>query len=85
MNPDEHQGLDVFLPDIDMDSIGTFFSSNHEAIYFAYGLVFFVLGLAIALQSRTYSRLDIPRSLSWLSAFGFAHAFYEWGDLFIPI
>jgi signal transduction histidine kinase len=68
-----------------MDNISTLFTANHEAIYFAYGLVFFVLGLAIALQSRTYSRLDIARSLSWLSAFGFAHAFYEWGDLFIPI
>jgi signal transduction histidine kinase len=58
---------------------------NRDVIYFAYGLVFFVLGLAIALQSRNYSRLDLARSLKWLAAFGFAHGFYEWGDLFIPI
>ena len=68
-----------------MDIIRTLVSANHEIIQFAYGLVFFVLGLAIALQSRSYSRLDLARSLSWLSAFGFTHGLFEWGDLFIPI
>jgi len=63
----------------------TFFELNRDLIYFAYGLVFFVLGLAIALQTRKYSRLDLARSLTWLAAFGFAHGFNEWGDLFIPI
>lgn len=62
-----------------------FFSLNRDIIYFGYGLVFFVLGLAIALQSRNYSRLDLARCLKWLAAFGFVHAFNEWGDLFIPI
>jgi signal transduction histidine kinase len=68
-----------------MDFIRTIFSLNRDIIYFGYGLVFFVLGLAIALQSRNYSRLDLARSLKWLAAFGFVHAFNEWGDLFIPI
>lgn len=68
-----------------MDFLRTFFSLNRVIIYFGYGLVFFVLGLAIALQSRNYSRLDLARSLKWLAAFGFVHAFNEWGDLFIPI
>jgi signal transduction histidine kinase len=68
-----------------MDLLRIFFSLNREIIYFAYGLVFFVLGLAIALQSRNYSRLDLARCLKWLAAFGFVHAFNEWGDLFIPI
>lgn len=58
---------------------------NQETILFASGLVFFVLGLAITLQSRHTSRLEFARSLSWLSAFGFAHGLHEWGDLFIPI
>ena len=62
-----------------------FFNLNRDIIYFGYGLVFFVLGLAIALQSRNYSRLDLARCLKWLAAFGFVHAFNEWGDLFIPI
>jgi len=61
------------------------FALNHDVILFVYGLVFFVLGLAIALQSRRYSRLELARSLSWLAAFGFAHALHEWGDLFIPL
>lgn len=68
-----------------MDFIRQLFALNHDVIYFAYGLVFFILGLAIALQSRSYSRLDLARSLKWLAAFGFAHGFNEWGDLFIPI
>lgn len=54
-------------------------------IYFMYGLVFFILGFAIILQTRQSSRLDFARSLRWLAAFGITHAFHEWGDLFIPI
>jgi signal transduction histidine kinase len=68
-----------------MSFIQNLFTINHEIIYFVYGLVFFVLGLAIALQSRHSSRLDLARNLTWLAAFGFLHAFNEWGDLFIPI
>ncbi len=68
-----------------MNFIQNIFTVNHEIIYFVYGLVFFVLGLAIALQSRHSSRLDLARNLTWLAAFGFLHAFNEWGDLFIPI
>jgi len=68
-----------------MGLIQDFFRVNHEIIYFVYGLVFFVLGLAIALQSRHSSRLDLARSLKWLALFGFLHGFNEWGDLFIPL
>jgi signal transduction histidine kinase len=60
-------------------------SVNGIIIQFVYGLAFFVLGLAIALQSRHSSRLDLARSLGWLAAFGFVHAFVEWGTLFIPL
>jgi len=68
-----------------MNFIQNFFSINHGVIYFIYGLMFFVLGLAIALQSRLSSRLDLARSLKWLALFGFLHGFHEWGDLFIPL
>jgi signal transduction histidine kinase len=68
-----------------MNFIQNLFAINREIIYFVYGLVFFVLGLAIALQSRHSSRLDLARNLTWLAAFGFLHGFNEWGDLFIPI
>ncbi len=61
------------------------FNVNYELIYFIYGLTFFVLGLAIALQSRHSSHLELARCLNWLAAFGFLHSFNEWGDLFIPL
>ena len=67
-----------------MGAIRTFVELNREIILFAYGLVFFVLGLAILFQSRRYSRLDLARSLSWLAAFGLLHGLYEWGELFSP-
>ncbi len=68
-----------------MISMVDFFNINGQIIYFVYGLVFFVLGIAILLQVRRSSRLDLARSLRWLAAFGIAHAFNEWGDLFIPL
>ncbi|MBI4670334.1 MAG: histidine kinase dimerization/phosphoacceptor domain-containing protein [Chloroflexi bacterium] len=68
-----------------MEFLRTLFQLNRDAILFIYGLAFFVLGLAIVLQSRRYSQLELARSLPWLAAFGFLHAFNEWGDLFIPL
>lgn len=68
-----------------MISFSEFFELNREIILFVYGLVFFILGFAIVLQTRRSSRLDLARSLRWLAGFGIAHGFYEWGDLFIPI
>ena len=68
-----------------IDFIRNLFTVNHEIILFIYGLMFFVLGLAIALQSRHSSHLELAHSLNWLAAFGFLHGFHEWGDLFIPL
>jgi signal transduction histidine kinase len=68
-----------------MDSIHFFFEVNRSILYFVYGLSFFTLGLATALQSRQYSRLDLARALKWLAAFGLIHGLHEWGDVFIPI
>lgn len=67
-----------------MDVIRSFVNLNRDIILFVYGLTFFVLGVAIAFQSRHYSRLDLARSLSWLAAFGLTHALYVWGELFSP-
>ena len=64
-----------------MISLTEFFELNREIILFVYGLVFFILGFAIVLQTRQSSRLDLARNLRWLAAFGIAHGFYEWGDL----
>lgn len=62
-----------------------FFKTNQVILYSTYGQVFFIMGLAIALQSRKHSRLALAGSLWNLSAFGFAHSFHEWGYVFIPI
>lgn len=66
-------------------ALRNFFDLNHEIVLFTYGQVYFVLGLAIALQSRRHSRLDLARSLHWLALFGLTHGFHEWGQLLIPI
>lgn len=68
-----------------LGEIHQFFEYNSLIILFIYGQVFFVLGLIITLQSRSHSRLELGRHLSWLGAFGLAHGFHEWGLLFIPI
>lgn len=68
-----------------MITTSEFFKLNSEIILFVYGLVFFLLGFGIILQTRQSSRLDLARNLRWLAAFGITHGFYEWGDLFIPI
>jgi len=61
------------------------FTINRPLVFFVYGLVFFVLGLAITLQSRRHSRLTLARRLHWLALFGYIHGLHEWGDVFIPI
>lgn len=68
-----------------MSPFADFLDLNHPIIYFVYGLVFFILGFAILLQARKNSRLELAKSLRWLAAFGLAHGFYEWGEVFIPI
>lgn len=70
---------------IRMDPVRAFFEQNEPLIQFAYGLMFFVLGVAIALQSRYSSRLELARSLRWLAAFGLTHGLYVWGELFAPV
>jgi signal transduction histidine kinase len=61
------------------------FETNRIIVLTVYGQVFFVLGLAIALQSLKRSTLPLARPLLWLAAFGIVHGFHEWGYLFIPI
>jgi signal transduction histidine kinase len=62
-----------------------FFKINQPLVIFVYGQIFFIMGLAIFLQSRRHSRLHLARDLRWLALFGFLHGLHEWGDIFIPI
>ena len=61
------------------------FETNQIIVLSIYGQVFFLMGLAIALQSRHRSELALARALPWLAAFGIAHGLGVWGYLFIPI
>jgi PAS domain S-box-containing protein len=53
------------------------------AVYFVYGLAFFCLGLAVALEARRASDLPLSRQLPWLAAFGLVHALVEWSDMLL--
>lgn len=68
-----------------METLRQFFALNRIPVFFLYGLVFFVMGLAIVLRSRRHSRLEMAQGLGWLGAFGLAHGLHEWGAIFIPI
>jgi signal transduction histidine kinase len=69
----------------DVEALAELFETNRIIVLTVYGEVFFVLGLAIALQSVKRSHLALARSLPWLAGFGILHGFHEWGYLFIPI
>jgi len=68
-----------------MEALRRFFELNSVLVFFIYGQVFFIMGFAIAMQSRRHSRLELARILGWLAAFGISHGLHEWGQLFIPI
>jgi len=53
------------------------------AIFFIYGLAFFCLGFAVALEARRASDLPLGQQLPWLAAFGLVHALVEWSDMLI--
>ncbi len=54
-------------------------------VYFIYGLAFFSMGFAIALESRQSSGLKLARSLPFLATFGILHALTEWSDMLLFI
>ena len=68
-----------------MEWLAELFETNRIIVLSVYGQVFFVMGLAVALQSRHRSQLPLARPLVWLAGFGVVHGLMEWGYLFIPI
>ena len=68
-----------------MGWLAELFETNRIIVLSVYGQVFFVMGLAIALQSRQRSELPLARPLGWLAGFGIVHGLMEWGYLFVPI
>lgn len=67
------------------DLLRTFFETNRAVFFFLYGQVFFIVGLAIASQSRQHSRLALSESLPFLAVFGISNGLAQWGHVFIPI
>ncbi len=57
---------------------------NIITMYFLYGLSFYTMGVAIALQYRSYSSFRLAHSFSLLAIFGLLHGLSEWGSVFIP-
>jgi signal transduction histidine kinase len=68
-----------------VDWLRQFFDTNQVVLFFLYGQVFFVVGLAIAVQSRRHSRLALVSSLPSLAVFGVASGLAQWGHVFVPI
>ena len=62
-----------------------FLSAHIIAIEFIYGLGFFTLGMAVALEAGHASALPLARATPWLAAFALLHALAEWSDLAIDI
>lgn len=58
---------------------------NVLVMYLLYGLSFYTMGMAIALQYRSYSSFRLAYSLSLLAAFALLHGLSEWGSVFIPV
>jgi signal transduction histidine kinase len=68
-----------------MTWLAELFETNRIIVLSVYGQVFFVMGLAVALQSRRRSQLPLARPLGWLGAFGLLYGLMIWGYLFVPI
>ena len=55
------------------------------AIFFFYGLAFFIVGLAIYVYPKSDSEFALVRHLWLICAFGIVHGANEWIDMFILI
>ncbi|MBI2953449.1 MAG: sensor histidine kinase [Chloroflexi bacterium] len=54
-------------------------------IFFIYGLAFFAMGLAVAIESRRSTAVVLASSLKYLAIFGLLHGAVEWLDMFSAI
>jgi signal transduction histidine kinase len=68
-----------------IEQIKYLFAINDVIVQFVHGQVFLILGVAMALQWRRRSDLELARALPWLAAFGLFEAVATWGNSFIPI
>jgi signal transduction histidine kinase len=68
-----------------MNDLTAFFVDNLIYIYFFYGVAFFSMGLAVALEARQASELSLAQGAWLLAAFGLMHGCHEWAEMFLLI
>jgi two-component system sensor histidine kinase UhpB len=69
-----HIGKELFLSDLRFDLV---------FIFFIYGLAFFSMGIAMALETGRSPLLAERRALLPLAAFGLLHGFHEWVEIIL--
>lgn len=65
-----------------MNPISAFFVENIVAVFFFYGLAFWVMGLALLFGVRRSSQFHFAQAILPLAAFAFLHAGHEWYEMF---
>jgi len=68
-----------------MNAVTDFFVRQIVAVFFFYGLAFFVMGLALLFVGRRTSQLRFALAVVPLAAFGILHAAHEWYEMFQKI
>ena len=54
-------------------------------IYFVYGLAFWIMGLAVLLESGRAATQTERNTLRWLSTFGIFHGTHEWLEAYLRV
>ncbi len=62
-----------------------FFTQRIPHIYFAYGLAFFILGMAVALEAGRAEPSRFKRAMWSLAGFGILHGLHEWVEMFVLV
>ncbi|MFQ6013858.1 MAG: GAF domain-containing sensor histidine kinase [Anaerolineae bacterium] len=68
-----------------MDAVSEFLTANIIFVYFFYGLAFFAMGLAVALESGRGSEFRFAQATRLLAWFGLLHGSHEWLEMFQKI
>jgi len=68
-----------------MDLTPNFLAANMILVFFINGLAFFVMGLAIALETRRPSKLKLAESLWLLAVFALLRSLANWAQMFLLI
>lgn len=63
-------------------SMAEFFQARIVHVYLVYGLGFFTLGLAVALEAGRTSESRLALAMRSLAVFGLLHGFHEWVEMF---